>query len=273
MQLLDGKKIADKIFEDLAKKVKGLQSHYINPTLAIILVGNDASSVLYTSIKKKKAESIGIKVKIHRLSGRVTEKTILELIEKLNKDKKVTGILVQMPIPDRISRDKVVWAIAPDKDVDGFQMRKFMPPAPLAILSILNHYGINLTRKKMLIIGQGFLIGKPLSTMALKQGARVISADSSTAHLKRLIQDVEIIVSATGQPKLVKSDMVKPGQIVIDAGGGKIGGEFVGDVDFESVKEIVEAITPNPGGIGPLTVALLAKNIVQSAAMTKVSYH
>lgn len=272
-QLLDGRSIADQILADTGEKVGELIKQYIRPMLAIILIGRDPASVLYTTIKKNKAESLGIKVKIHKLAARVNENTVLRLIETLNKDKKVTGILVQMPIPKRISRDKVVWAIATEKDVDGFQMRTFLPPAPVAILELLHHYNINPSRKKMLIIGNGFLVGKPLATLATKQGARVTVADSTTPNLVRLIQDNQIIVAATGNPHIVTAQMVKPEHIIIDAGGGQQNGQFVGDVNFEKIKDLVSGITPNPGGVGPLTVAILAQNIVKAAKLTKVNFH
>lgn len=270
MQLLNGNLIADRLMKTLAVQISRLTERYLTPSLAIVLIGNDPPSLLYTSIKKAKAQEIGIKVKIYKLPAKVSEKIVLELIKDLNNDKKVTGILIQMPIPSQISREKVVWAIAPDKDVDGFQMRRFLPPAPMAILEILRFYGINPAKKKFLIIGKGFLIGKPLSVLATRHGARVTLADSTTADLARLVQDAQIIVAATGQPNLVTAEIVKPGQIIIDAGGGQLNGEFVGDVDFENVRSKVAAITPNPGGVGPLTVAMLASNVVKAAAITKV---
>lgn len=272
MMLLNGKLIADQLIANLAKKVGELNARYLKPQLDVVLVGSDPSSVQYIGIKREKAEGIGITVKIHKFPTRVREKTILELIDKLNKDKHATGILVQMPLPAHISREKVVWAIAPEKDVDGFQMRKFMPPAPLAVLEILNHYNINPANKKMLIIGRGFLIGKPLSVLAMRRGAKVTPADSSTPNLDRLTQEAQIIVAATGQPYLVTQEMVKPGQIVIDAGGGFLDGQFAGEVDFEKVSQKVAAITPNPGGVGPLTVAILLQNVVKAATMTKVKH-
>lgn len=269
MRILSGAPVAAKILDEAKQKITGLKNRYIKPGLAVLLIGDDPSSKLYTDIKKKRGEELGIEVKIYQLSAKVREATVLQLISKLNSDKKTSGIIVQMPVPKHISREKIIWAIAQEKDVDGFQMRIFMPPAPLAVLELLDSYGITLPKKKMLIIGKGFLIGKPLATLATRRGARVMSADEGD-NLARLCGDAQIIVSAAGVPNLIGQDMLKSGQIIVDVGGKFVNGKLIGDVDFEDVKNKVAAIAPNPGGIGPITVSLLLKNVVDAAFMTKV---
>lgn len=270
MILLSGKLLADKILKDLTKEILELKAHYIVPKLAIILVGHDRASELYTSIKQKKASDIGIETKLFRLPAKIIEKAVLDLIYKLNNDKKITGILVQMPLPQHIATQKIVWAIAPEKDVDGFQIRKFLPPAPSAVLDLLQYYGISIVKKKFLIIGKGFLVGRPLAILATRRGARVITADENTNHLSRLCQDAQIIVTATGQPNLLGPEMLGINQIIIDAGGGWDNGEFVSEIKLIGATKKPAAITPNPGGIGPLTVAKLLENVVKAARMTKV---
>lgn len=267
MLLLNGKLIAKEILADVANSAKELRKKKAPIQLAVILVGRDPASVQYIKTKQTTAKEMGIDVTIHRLLRSASQQKITELIRKLNKDAKVTGILVQMPLPPQINREQVVWEIDPAKDVDGFQMRRFDPPAPRAILEMLRAYQIPIVRKKMLIVGEGFLVGRPLSVLAIKHGALVSTADSKTINLGLLVHNADIIVSATGVPKLIKGSWVHERQVIIDAGGGSIGAEVVGDVDFKNVSRKVKAISPVPGGVGPMTVAVLLRNVVKAARL------
>lgn len=267
MLLLNGKLIAKEILADVANDVKQLRKKRTPLHLAVILVGRDPASVQYVKIKQTTAKELGIDVTIHRLVRSTTQKKLTELIRKLNKDVRFTGILVQMPLPRAINREQVVWEIDPAKDVDGFQMRRFDPPAPRAILEILRFYHIPIVRKKMLIVGEGFLVGRPLSVLATKHGAIVSTADSKTANLGLLVRSADIVVSATGVPKLIKRSWVHERQVIVDAGGGHINREVVGDVDFRNVAKKVKAISPVPGGVGPMTVAVLLRNVVKAAKL------
>ncbi|MBI3495036.1 bifunctional methylenetetrahydrofolate dehydrogenase/methenyltetrahydrofolate cyclohydrolase [Candidatus Berkelbacteria bacterium] len=267
MMLLQGKPIAQAILEDLDKQVKELRRRRIVPALAVVLVGRDPASIQYVHVKRAAAESVGIDVVVHKLAANTPEKKVLELIAKLNKDFKVKGILVQLPLPAQISREKIAWAIDPAKDVDGFQMRVFEPPAPQAIIEILRHYDIPIARKRMVIIGEGFLVGKPLSVLARKFGAMVTTLDSKITNLAPYLRDAQIVVAATGTPKLIKAAMVTPNQVIIDAATGTLNGEVVGDVDLKNVGKVVKAISPVPGGVGPVTVAVLLRNVVKASKL------
>ncbi len=267
MLLLNGKLIAQEILAEVASGVKELRKKRVPIQLAVVLVGRDPASLQYVKAKQTTAKEVGIDVTIHRLVRSTTKQKLTELIRKLNKDLKVTGILVQMPLPPNINREQVVWEIDPAKDVDGFQMRHFDPPAPRAILEILRFYQIPIVRKKMLIVGEGFLVGRPLAVLATKHGGLVSTADSKTTNLGFLVHNADIVVSATGVPKLIKGSWVHERQVIIDAGGGHINREVVGDVDFRNVSRKVKAISPVPGGVGPMTVAVLLRNVVKAAKL------
>ena len=269
MQLLNGKLIANQMLDEVRKDVGQLLTAKRVPQLSVLLLGRNPASVQYVKTKESTAKAVGIEVTIYRLKVSTGQAKLIELIRKLNHDKKVTGILIQMPLPNHIVREKVIWAIDPTKDVDGFQMRQFDPPAARAILEILRFYQIPIVRKKMLIVGEGFLVGRPLAVLATKHGASVSTTDSKTANLGLAIRNADIIVSATGVPKLIKGNWVNERQVVIDAGGGALSGKVVGDVDFKQVAKKVRAITPVPGGVGPVTVAVLLQNVVKAAKLKK----
>lgn len=265
MQLLDGKVIAEELLAKLKKEVEGLRAQKIEPTAHIIVAGHDEVTQLYTHQKIKKADFVGIKFIINRLAEKTTTEKVIGLIEKLNQKKNVHGIIVQLPLPKELNTDKIIWAIAPHKDVDGFQMRNFRPPTPLGILELLAYYGLPIARKKVTIVGGGRLVGRPLSVIMHKRGAWVTMCDETTRNLKARVQSADIIVVAAGVPNLITADMVNDHQIVIDAGTTSENGVIKGDVVFDSVAPRVKAITPVPGGIGPLTVTELLKNIVKAA--------
>lgn len=263
MKLLSGKLIANIIEKEITRQIKKLGATP-KPFLAVIVVGNHPATDLYVCKKQEKAKKMGIKVRIIRLSEKTSEKEIISKIEVLNSDSRVNGILVQLPLPKKINIQKIIWSVDSKKDVDGFQMKDFRPPAPLAILDILLHYKIPVYKRKVTLVGYGTLIGKPLSVLLTKQGANITICDENTKNLKAKILDADIVVSAVGKSNLITAEMVKEGQIIIDAGTTTDSGTFTGDVDFAGVSKKVSAITPVPGGIGPLTIMELFKNLLRA---------
>lgn len=259
MKLLNGQIIASEIIKKLT--IELVQNPNIKPNLAVIMVGQEATSELYLTKKVMQAQAIGIKVEIFRFSETVTTNKIMTKINQLNLTDKVNGILVQLPLPAKINTQKIIWAIAPEKDVDGFQMRNFRPPAPLAVLDLLAHYKIPVLKKKITIVGYGMLVGRPLSVLLQKQGANITICTSATKDFVAKIKQADVVISAVGKANLITGEMVKPGQIIIDAGTASENGTTVGDVNFAEVAPIVEAISPVPGGVGPLTVAELLRNV------------
>lgn len=285
-QILYGKPLADAIVKQLKREVEDLARRRIVPHLAVVVVGTNPASLTYINLKKRQAEEIGIKVTLKTLPEVVTQDQLIALIRSINQDPAIHGILVQVPMPKHINHEKLVWVINPKKDVDGFQMRNFMPPAPMAIIELLKYYGIAVTRKKVAIIGQGFLIGRPLSILLRRFGARVTEFDQQNRLIGQRTHEADIIVSATGRAHVISRQLVKPDHIVVDAGGEwtvddsprstghkqKLStvdrgpsSKFVGEVVTEEVEPIVKALVPNPGGIGPVTVALLLRNVVLAA--------
>lgn len=249
-----GKPVAEKIYKSFK-----IESH---PTMAVILVGEDLASLAYARAKEKKAENLGVGFKLFHLSGITNERKILELIDDLNKNKYINGIVAQLPLPEGIDTEKILKAISPEKDIDGFS-GKFPSPTAQAILEILKFYNIDIKAKKVVIVGYGRLVGRPLAEMLKKEGFQPIICTSNSDIASETI-DADIIISATGIPGLIKSDMVRKDAIVIDAGTAESQGKIVGDVDIE-IYDKVSAYTPTPGGVGPVTVACLMRNLVEAA--------
>lgn len=231
------------------------------PTLVVILVGDNPASMRYTSIKQSQAKDYGVKFKLIQYPEDIKEKELFYNISKFNQDKSVTGIIVQLPLPQHIDTQKVIWSIDASKDVDGFRYQLLMPPTPSGIIELLKYYHISISERKILIIGRGILVGKPLSLMLTKMNARVELVGRDEQDLISKISRAEIVVCATGQPNLITADMVNKNQIIIDAGSADVGGKAVSDVDFENVKHKVSAITPPVGGVGPMTVLMLFSNL------------
>ncbi len=245
---IDGKSIAANRLNDLKVKVKSLKSR---PKLVAVLVGNDPASEMYVALKSKKAQEVGILSEIIRPES---EDETIEIIKKMNSDSRVTGILVQLPLPSEFDTEKVIQTIDPDKDVDGLTGKsKFLPATVKAVLSLAG----NLHEKTVVVVGQGKLVGKPLADYLVEQGVETIRCDISTQNLKLETLKGDVLVSATGVPGLIKADMVKPGAIVIDCGAPKA------EVD-PAVFEVASAITPVPGGVGPMTVVSLLENTVDA---------
>lgn len=274
--ILDGKSIAKEIREDLKKETESLKKEKgITPGLAVILVGENPASQVYVKNKIKACEELGINSIAHRIPEATTEEELLKLILDLNNDPAVHGILVQLPLPKHINTQKVMDEIIPEKDVDGFHpvnLGKLMmgeavfpPCTPHGIMEILKRSRAKLTGVEAVIVGRSNIVGKPVALMLLQENATVTICHSKTKDLGEVTRRADILVVAIGKAKLVTADMVKAGAVVIDVGINRVGDKLVGDVDYDEVSKIASAITPVPGGVGPLTIAMLMKNTIKSA--------
>ncbi len=274
MILIDGKKIAAELREELKKEVLSLKEQYNKiPGLTVILIGDMAPSQIYVRMKEKAANEVGLKSEIIRYPGEVEEKTVLNKIDELNKDDSVSGILVQLPLPKHIDKQKVIEAILPSKDVDGFHpmnvgnlssgYESSIPCTPLGCYLLIKKIEPNLNGKKAVIVGRSNLNGKPMTQLLLKENCTVTITHSKTKDLKGECLKGDIIVAAVGMPELVKGDWVKKDAIVIDVGINKTEKGIVGDVAFEEVSKVAKALTPVPGGVGPMTIACLLKNTIE----------
>ncbi|KGG53444.1 Methylenetetrahydrofolate dehydrogenase (NADP+) [Lactobacillus sp. wkB10] len=272
-QLLDGKQLANIRADVLQKQVLNLKKAGIQPQFCVINIGNDPSSKIYLKTKKRRADQIGIKQKLFQLPSTVTQKNLLELIDRLNNEKDVNGIMIQLPVPKQIILNEALAAIDPDKDVDCltpanvgrlWQGDHFVEPATAhGILALLDYYHINLKGKNAVIIGRSSIVGKPLAALLLEKDATVSILHLKTKNLTEYTKKADILVSATGEHNLVTADMIKKNAVIIDVGISRFNGKTVGDVDFEHVAPIASFITPVPGGIGPLTVESLMEQVVQ----------
>jgi len=274
MILIDGKKIAAELREELRQEVVGLKSkHNKVPGLTVILIGDMAPSQIYVRMKEKAANEVGLKSEVIRYPGTVEEKTVLDKIEELNKDESISGILVQLPLPKHIDKQKVIETILPGKDVDGFHpmnvgnlssgYESSVPCTPLGCYLMIKKIEPNLSGKKAVMIGRSNLNGKPMAQLLLKENCTVTITHSKTKDLKAECLEADIIVAAVGIPELVKADWVKKDAIVIDVGINKTENGIVGDVAFEEVSKVARALTPVPGGVGPMTIACLLKNTIE----------
>ena len=273
MILIDGKKIAAELREELKKEVSEIKSKYNKvPGLTVILIGDMAPSQIYVRMKEKAANEVGLKSEVIRYPGEVEEKKVLDKIHELNKDESVSGILVQLPLPKHIDKQKVIEAILPSKDVDGFHpmnvgnlssgYESSIPCTPLGCYLLIKKIEPNLNGKKAVIIGRSNLNGKPMTQLLLKENCTVTITHSKTKDLKGECLKGDIIVAAVGIPELVKGDWVKKDAIVIDVGINKTDKGIVGDVAFDEVSKVAKALTPVPGGVGPMTIACLLKNTI-----------
>tara|TARA_B100000700_G_scaffold277730_1_gene325289 strand:+ start:276 stop:1115 length:840 start_codon:yes stop_codon:yes gene_type:complete len=272
--IIDGKKTAAQLREELKKEISKLKSTYnAVPGLTVILVGEDPASKIYVKNKEKFAKEIGINSEVIKYPENVEEKVVLDKIKELNKDKKVSGILVQLPLPRQIDKRKVIETILPVKDVDGFHpvnvgnlssgYESNIPCTPLGCYLLLKKVEKNLNGKHVVVIGRSNLNGKPMTQLLLKENCTVTITHSKTKDLKAECNRADIIIAAVGRAKLVKGDWVKKGAIVIDVGINKTDSGIVGDVDFNEVSKVAKAITPVPGGVGPMTIACLLSNTVE----------
>ena len=272
--IIDGKKIAAELREELKKKVVELKSTYnVTPGLTVILVGEDAPSKIYVKNKEKFAKEVGMNSEVIRYPADLEEKVLLNKIKELNKNNKVFGILVQLPLPKHIDKRKVIETIDHEKDVDGFHpinvgnlssgYESSIPCTPLGCILLLKKVEKNLSGKHAVVIGRSNLNGKPMTQLLLKENCTVTITHSKTKDLKAECLRADIIIAAVGIPKLVKGDWVKKGAIVIDVGINKTDLGLVGDVDFDEVSKVAKAVTPVPGGVGPMTIACLLSNTVE----------
>ncbi len=269
--IIDGKKQAEIIRNEIKKEISDLKKKSgKTPSLTVILVGDFAPSLIYVKNKEKSAREVGINSEIIRYPINVSEKDILEKIEELNNNDEISGILVQLPLPSQISKEKIINAINPSKDVDGFNpinvgnlssgYDSIAPCTPLGCLLLIKKIESNLAGKHAVIIGRSNLNGKPMAQLLLKENCTVTIAHSKTNDLQNECLKADILVAAVGVPNLIKKDWVKKNAIVIDVGINKVGEKIVGDVNFDELKDNVKAITPVPGGVGPMTIACLLKN-------------
>lgn len=279
-QIIDGKAISAQIKEELREKVAAMKAEGKNACLAVIQVGNDPASSVYVNNKKKGCEFIGIESLSYELPEETTEEELLDLIKKLNGDDKVNGILVQLPLPKHIDEDKVIQTITPSKDVDGFHphsvgclcigQKGYVSCTPAGIIQLLKRSNIEIAGKECVIIGRSNIVGKPMSLLMLRENATVTVAHSRTENLKEVCKRADILIVAVGKPKMVTADYVKEGAVVIDVGIHRNeNNKLCGDVDFDDVAPHCSAITPVPGGVGPMTIAMLMNNCVESATLSQ----
>lgn len=278
-RIIDGKAIAREIIKETAENVSSFRKRYgIVPTLSVILIGNDPPSEIYIRAKEKAASEAGIEVKKY-IYKELEEKELLDLIKELNNDEKIHGILVQLPLPENIDEKKVISAISPEKDVDGFHAfnignvligkETLVPCTPLGIMRMLEAMEIPVEGRDVVIVNHSNIIGKPLAMLLLNRNATVTVCHIKTRDLKKYTSQADILVTATGVPGLIRGDMVKNGTVVIDAGIKNLNGRVCGDVDFEEVRKKASFITPVPGGVGPLTVAMVIKNTLAVANLQR----
>ena len=277
MILLDGKALSEKIKEEVKVEVAQLvEEKHITPGLAVILVGSDAASATYVASKAKSCKNAGIYSVVHEMPDSITQEELLETIEMMNKNPKLDGILVQLPLPKHIDTTIVLEAINPLKDVDGFHpynvgrmvsnLDSFLPATPFGVMRMFEEHNIELSGKDVVVIGSSDIVGKPMASLLINKKATVTVCNSRTKDLKAHTSKADIVIIAVGVPYLLKEDMVKDGAIVIDVGINRLDtGKLVGDADFEGLKNKCSFLTPVPGGVGPMTIAMLLKNTIKAA--------
>ena len=277
-QIIDGKKISAEIKDELKEKVAALKAEGKEITLAVIQVGNDPASTVYVGNKKKSCAYIGIHSLAYELPEDTTEGELLSLVEQLNESKDVHGILVQLPLPKHINEDKIIKAISPKEDVDGFHPQSvgalsigqpgFVSCTPAGIIQLLKRSGIEIDGKECVIVGRSNIVGKPMALLLLRENGTVTVCHSHTKNLKEVCKRADILVAAIGKPKFFNHEYIKEGAVVIDVGIHRNeNNKLCGDVDYDDVFSHVSAITPVPGGVGPMTIAMLMYNCVQAAEM------
>lgn len=277
-QILSGKEVSARIKGELAKEVEKLKAEGIFPGLAVVIVGDDPASRVYVNNKKKACEALGIYSEEYALGADTSEDELLELIDKLNNKSDISGVLVQLPLPEQINEERIINAIDPKKDVDAFHPVNvgkimvgnydFVPCTPAGVMELIKESGIDIAGKECVVIGRSNIVGKPQAMLLLHQNGTVTICHSKTKNLKETVRRADIVVAAVGRPNFVTGDMIKEGAVVIDVGINRIAEKkLVGDVDFESVEKVAGAITPVPGGVGPMTIAMLMRNTVRAAVV------
>jgi methylenetetrahydrofolate dehydrogenase (NADP+)/methenyltetrahydrofolate cyclohydrolase len=274
-ELLDGKKTASLVRERIAEEVEELKAEGKGvPGLAVVIVGENPASKVYVGQKEKACKAVGFNSILHRLPEETTQEELLSLVDKMNNDPEIDGILVQLPLPRHMDSDSIIAAIRPEKDVDGFHpinMGKLVtglkgtePCTPKGIMYILNEYGVELEGKRAVVLGRSNIVGKPIAHMLMAKNATVTICHSRTKDMANYTRDADVIVAAVGKPKFLTADMVKEGAVIVDVGINRLDSGLVGDVDFEALKEKASFITPVPGGIGPMTIAMLLQNTLEA---------
>ena len=275
--IINGLEVSSKIKEELIIEIQSLKKRSVFPCLSTILVGDNPASAIYVRNKHRACSEVGIKTKDNKIHSSIKEKNLIELIKSLNEDQSVHGILMQLPLPDHINQFNVINAIEPQKDIDGLtyynaglllnKKPSFIPCTPLGVMELLNYYSVELKGKDAIIVNRSILVGKPLALLLLDKDATVMICHSNTKNLKEKIRNSNIIITAVGNRKLFKltADFVRADAVVIDIGISRVNGKVIGDVDYESVSKKASLITPVPGGVGPMTIAMLLKNTVLAA--------
>ena len=277
-KLLMGKEVSARIKGELSQEVKVLKEKGINPGIAVIIVGDDPASRVYVNNKKKACEEVGIYSEEYALSADTPQSELMALIDKLNNDDKISGILVQLPLPKGFDEEAVINAINPKKDVDAFHPVNvgkimvgnydFVPCTPAGVMELIKESGIDPSGKECVIVGRSNIVGKPQAMLLLHSNATVTICHSKTKDLKEKTKSADILVVAVGRPNFVTGDMIKPGAVVIDVGINRLENKkLVGDVDFDSAEKVAGAITPVPGGVGPMTIAMLMRNTIKAAQL------
>lgn len=279
-KLIDGKAISQQIKDELKEQVAAMKAAGTEIGMAVIQVGNDPASSVYVRNKKKACEYIGIRSESYELPENTSQEELIQLIERLNQDEKIHGILVQLPVPDHIDEDQVIKAISPKKDVDGFHPQSvgalsigqpgFVSCTPAGIIQLLKRSGVEIEGKECVVIGRSNIVGKPMALLLLRENGTVTVTHSKTKNLKEVCKRADILVVAIGRPKMIDASYVKEGAVVIDVGIHRNeNNKLCGDVDYASVEPIASAITPVPGGVGPMTIAMLMHNCVEAVELCK----
>lgn len=278
-KLLDGKVIAKEIREEVTEEVAKLKEQGIEAKMAVIMCGDDPASKFYAQSKQKAAAKVGIAFDFYDMPGSTPEKELLDLIEKLNKDDSVHGIMVELPLPDQIDKDKVMEAVLPEKDVDGIHPKNrgyilsngpgLFPATPQSCIELMLRSGVEIQGKHAVIVGRGETVGKPLVFLLLQHNPTITICHSRTVDLASYVKQADIVIAAVGRAKMITKDMIKPGAVVVDAGINEIEGGYCGDVDFDGAKEVAGLISPVPGGVGSLTTALIFKNLLKGIKIQK----
>jgi methylenetetrahydrofolate dehydrogenase (NADP+)/methenyltetrahydrofolate cyclohydrolase len=285
-KLIDGKAVSAQIREELKQRIAALQAKGITPGLAVVLVGDNPASKVYVGMKEKTCIELGLYSDSYRLSVETGQAELLELVQKLNSDSRIHGILVQLPLPSQIDEAEIINAVSPDKDVDGFHplnlgrlvigLEGFRPCTPAGVQEMLIRSGVELSGKRVVVVGRSNIVGKPLANMLMQKAAgadaTVTVAHSRTAELPEVVRSADVLIAAIGRAEMIPGDWIKPGAVVIDVGTNRVedpskkrGYRLVGDVHFESASEVASMITPVPGGVGPMTIIMLMANTVLSA--------
>ncbi|PAB60967.1 bifunctional methylenetetrahydrofolate dehydrogenase/methenyltetrahydrofolate cyclohydrolase FolD [Anaeromicrobium sediminis] len=274
-KILDGRKISKEIRADIIERVDRMKEEKgIVPGLAVVIVGDDEASHVYVSMKAKACKSVGFHSEEHKLPESTTQEELLNLIDHLNNDDKINGILVQLPLPKHMDENLVNSHISPQKDVDGFHAvnmgnltlgeESYVPCTPKGIIELIKRTGTDMAGKNAVVVGRSNIVGKPAAILLLKESCTTTICHSKTKNMELFLKEADIVVAAAGVPNLIKGHMIKEGAIVIDAGTRKLDGKLVGDVEFDSAKEVASWITPVPGGVGPMTITMLLENTLEA---------